>query len=67
MSKPLINRLEKLETDAHQTAPPLGNLHMTFPIINPDGTVHEVLETIIQNGVVICSNAPMEKPWPAIR
>ena len=55
MNKPLSNRLEKLEAEAPNSFPASRDLHITYPIINPDGTVHEVLETIIRNGVVIAS------------
>ena len=65
MSKPLSSRLEKLE--ALHSAPVRHDVHILNIITKPDGTVHEVLETIIQNGVVICSNAPKEQPWPEIR
>ena len=53
MSKPLSNRLDKLEADALQSSPAGHNVHIIRTIINPDKSVHEVLETIIENGVVI--------------
>lgn len=53
MSKPLSNRLDKLEADARNFGPTGHNVHIIHPIINPDKSVHEVLETIIENGVVI--------------
>jgi hypothetical protein len=53
VSKPLGNRLERLEAEAQKAAPASRDLHFTYPIINPDGSVHEVLETIIKDGVVI--------------
>lgn len=65
MSKPLSNRLEKLE--ALHSAPVSHDVRILNVITNPDRTVHEVLETIIRNGVVICSNARKEQPWPEIR
>lgn len=67
MSKPLSNRLDKLEAEALNSAPVNHDVHILQIITNPNRTVHEVLETIIQNGVVICSNAPKEQPWPEIR
>ena len=62
MSNPLSNRLDKLE--ALQSAPVIRDYHITHPIINPDGSVHEVLETVIQNGVVIASMRPRTKEQP---
>ena len=53
MSKPLSNRLNKLEADALSSSPAGHNVHIIHTIINPDRSVHEVLETIIENGVVI--------------
>lgn len=53
MSKPLSNRLEKLEADALSFSPAGHNVHIIRTIINPDHSVHKVLEIIIENGVVI--------------
>lgn len=53
MSKPLSNRLEKLEAHALTSSPAGHNVHIIRTIINPDHSVHEVLETLIENGVVI--------------
>lgn len=53
MSKPLSNRLDKLEAEALNSSPASRDIHITHSIINPDGTVHEVLETIIKDGVLI--------------
>ena len=53
MSKPLSNRLDKLEAEALNSSPTGHNVHIIRTIINPDHSVHEALETIIENGVVI--------------
>ena len=53
MSKPLSNRLDKLEAEALNSAPTGHNVQIIRTIINPDHSVHEVLETIIETGVVI--------------
>jgi hypothetical protein len=53
MSKPLSNRLDKLEAEVLHSSPVGHNFHIIHTIINPDHSVHEVLETIIENGVVI--------------
>ena len=53
MSKPLSIRLDKLEAETLNSSPAGHNVHIIRTIINPDHSVHEVLETIIENGVVI--------------
>jgi hypothetical protein len=53
MSKPLSNRLDKLEAEALHSAPANQDLHIFLSVINPDGTVHKVLETIIKDDVGI--------------
>ena len=53
MSKPLSSRVANLELAANQADPSKRNYHIYHPIINPDGSVEKVFETIIENGVVI--------------
>ena len=53
MSISLSNRLSSLELAANQAYPSQRSYHILHPIINSDGSVHEVLETIIENGVAI--------------
>ena len=53
MSKPLSNRLDKLELAADQSAGENRNYHIIHAITNPDGSVSKELHTIIENGVVI--------------
>ena len=69
MSRPLSNRLDRLEADVLQSMPVSHNVHIIDVIVNPDGSVHEELETIIQNGIVIASMRPRtkEQPCPATR
>jgi hypothetical protein len=55
MSKSITTRLERLELTANlaaELAKPL-DWHIRYKILNPDGTLHQTLETIIENGVVI--------------
>ncbi|MEP7173674.1 MAG: hypothetical protein ABI705_09330 [Aestuariivirga sp.] len=53
MSKPLSNRVISLELAANQAYPCQRSYRIFHPIINSDGSVHLVLETMIENGVVI--------------
>ena len=53
INSPLNNRLTRLEQAGNQADSCKRSYHISHPIINPNGSVHEVLETIIENGVVI--------------
>jgi hypothetical protein len=53
MSKPLSNRLSSLEMAASQSDGAKRDYHIFRHIINPNGSVHKVLETIIKDGEVI--------------
>lgn len=62
----LNNRLDKLEAEMVQSRSISDNVRIQYIIVSPDRKVVGVLETIIENGVVICSNSPMEPPWPEL-
>lgn len=53
MSKPLSSRVASLELAVSHDDPSKRSYHILRPIINADGSVEKVYETIIENGVVI--------------
>lgn len=53
MNRPLGTRVSNLESALGQSLDLKRRYHIFRPIINPDGTVEKVLETIIEDGVVI--------------
>jgi hypothetical protein len=63
MSKPLSNRLEKLELATEESAGENRDYHIIHAITNPDGSLHEELHSIIENGVAIRDDCGRALGW----